>query len=336
MNTRRKRAVRVISATLVLALFVAGWLAYTNRQILQDIYAAAQFSPPSDLQLVMDRVEFSTEGDRIFRASTPTLESSQAFSSQCADVIHSESDLVVGCFTGTNIHLFQIADDRLDGMVEVTAAHELLHAVYKRLSPGEKAELRTALEAEYETQKKNDPRLEERMSVYADLSEEGFVNELHSVLGTEVRNLSPSLERHFAKYFTDRSKVLDLFTAYNSYFVELEQERNALRLELTTLGAEIDQRGETYRSNLESYNSAVASLISRNERFEFSSNPSEFYALRDELNRQRAALETQRQELNAAVDTYNENRERLLELDAQAEELIRSIDSDFAPPAATI
>jgi len=335
MSVNRKRGFSIVAAVLTVAIVAAGVLAYVNRQYLQDVYAASQFTPDEELQGVMDRIALSDRGERIFRASAPTLESSQQFSVQCAAVIHRESDQVVGCYTGSRIHLFHIIDERLDGMVEVTAAHELLHAVYKRMSPSEKVEINAELEAEYERLKAEDPDLEKRMQVYADLPPSGFVNELHSVLGTEVRDLSPKLEQHYAKYFMDRSKILALYDNYQAYFKELDRERTLLSDELTALGADIDQRSASYEEALASYNAAVNSLMARNERFEFSDNPAEFYALRDQLNNRRSLLEEQRRDLNAAVEAYNAKRERLLELNAVAEDLIRSIDSDFAPPAST-
>jgi hypothetical protein len=335
MSINRKRITSLVIIALAALLVTTGTLAYVNRQYLQDLYAASQFTPDNELQQVIERIELSDAGDIIFRASAPTLESTQQFSTQCAAVMHRESDQVVGCYTGSRIHLFHIVDERLDGMVEVTAAHELLHAAYKRLSGSEKAALSAELESEYERLILEDPDIEKRMQVYQDLPPSGFVNELHSVLGTEVRALSPQLEAHYAKYFGDRQKILNLFDNYHTYFMELERERSQLSDELTALGADIDQRSAAYEQALAEYNAAVSSLIARNERFEFSDNPAEFYALRDQLNARRAVLESQRLDLNAAVETYNQKRERLLELDAMADELIRSIDSDFAPPSAS-
>lgn len=335
MRSSRARVIGIASVILAALLVSGAGIAYANRQHIQDLIAANQFTPTSDLQNVMDRVKFTGTADTIFRASQPTLDATQGFTEQCAEVIHRESDQVVGCFTGSNIHLFQISDQRLDGMVEVTAAHELLHAAFIRLSPAERATLTADLRREYERLSKTQPELTERMSVYADLDEAAFANELHSVLGTEVADLSPKLESHYAKYFSSRSRVLALFDQYHSYFSELDAQRTQLRDQLEILGPAITNRSAAYEAALAAYNSDVERFTARNERFEFSGDAGQFYAIRDELNARRERLEVDRIDLNAQISHYNELREQLLGLDATAEELIDSISSQSAPPAAS-
>jgi len=334
MASMRRRTVSFVLAAVLVALSLGALAAFANRQRIADFVAAQQFEPNAALQGVMDKLALSADGDLIFQASQPTLESSQLFSEQCAAVIHRESDKVVGCFTGQRIHLFEVTDERLNGMVEVTAAHELLHAAYARLSDAERQQLNTELWSEYERLSASQPELVERMKVYADLSDDAFVNELHSVLGTEVDDLSDALERHYARYFSDRSRVLALFESYSSAFRAIDSERTALTEELQAMGTEIDQRGAAYEQALAAYNEDVSSLIARNERYEFSSNPGLFYSLRDELNQRRGSLEQERNALNTLVDEFNAKRARLLELNALAEDLIKSIDSRFAPPAS--
>lgn len=334
MPTRKRRVIAFSVSIALVAVSAVAVTLFLNRQWVSDVITAQQFDPSDDLLGVMGELSLTQSADLIFRASQPTLESSQLFSDQCAEVMHRESDLVVGCFTGERIHLFEVSDERLNGMVEVTAAHELLHAAYKRLSDSEREMLNSELWSEYERLSVTNPELVQRMSVYEDLPEAAFVNELHSVLGTEVRDLSPALEAHYARYFSDRTRVLALYDAYSSAFKTIDAERTALSEELVVMGEEIEQRGDAYQRALDTYNTDVANLIARNDRFEFSSNPDLFYALRDELNARRASLEQERLALNTLVDEFNAKRARLVELNAIADDLIKSIDSRFAPPAA--
>ena len=99
---------------------------------------------------------------------------------------------MLGCFADRRIRLFEVTDERLTGVVETTAAHELLHASWVRLSRDERASLSETLIAEYEERAKVDEDFKQRMSVYESLSRSAFANELHSVFGTEVGELSPS------------------------------------------------------------------------------------------------------------------------------------------------
>ena len=189
-RSRRFRTIGLITLGLIIATSL---LVYSNRQLVSDTISASQYQASPEMQSIIDRISLTSAGDRIFRASHPTLNASESFNENCSGVEHSESDLIIGCYTGDKIHLFEITDERLDGIVEVTSAHELLHAQFDRLSAQDKAQLAAQLRQEFEVQAERDPALRERMKVYEHLSPESFANELHSVLGTEVSDLSPEL-----------------------------------------------------------------------------------------------------------------------------------------------
>lgn len=88
----RRRIVTILSVT-VLAVVLGGVLiGFTNRQHIQDVIAAAQFKPSSELQDIMEQIELTDYADTVFRATAPTLESSTIFAKQCAQVIHSDND----------------------------------------------------------------------------------------------------------------------------------------------------------------------------------------------------------------------------------------------------
>lgn len=333
MRSTRARLLSIIGVGAIAALVVGAGIAYANRQYIQDVIAASQYDPSTEMQRVIDRVVFTDAGSIMFRASKPTLDSTQGFNTQCAAVIHRESDQVVGCYTGSSIHLFHISDERLDGMVEVTAAHELLHAAYQRLSESERTQIGLELEREYERLQSESPALAERMSVYSELDHDAFVNELHSVLGTEVPNLSPTLETHYSRYFANRSQLLTLFDQYNGYFLELDAQRSALHEQLDALSADISLQSSTYEDALATFNADARDFTARNERFEFSASPSVFFAIRQALESRRSQLESDRLSLNSDIEQYNALRDQLIELDTTAEDLFRSINSNFAPAA---
>lgn len=333
MRFTRARLLSIISVGVFAALVAVAGIAFANRQYIQDVVAASQYEPSTDMQRVIERVAFTDAGSIMFRASKPTLDATQGFNEQCAAVIHRESDQVVGCYTGSNIHLFQISDERLDGMVEVTAAHELLHAAYQRLSASERTQIGLELEREYERLQSESPALAERMSVYNELDDDAFVNELHSVLGTEVANLSPALEEHYSRYFANRTLLLTLFDQYNGYFLELDAQRSALHEQLDALSADISAHSSAYEVALATFNADAQRFSERNERFEFSDNPNDFYTIRQQLESRRNQLENDRLSLNKEIEQYNTLRDQLIELDGTAEDLFRSINSSFAPAA---
>ncbi len=322
----KKITSRVLTCLLLVALIVGGVFAYLNRQQINDHFAAQRFEPTAQIETLTTDLHLTEAGHRIFWASAPTLDASQNFNQQCANVDHSEDGHILGCYTSGRIHLFQITDERLDGIVEVTAAHELLHAAFARIGDGERSSLTRKLNALYDELAPENPELKERMSVYSGLSKTAFANELHSVLGTEQRELPEWLERHYATWFKDRGAILDHFDNYHTVFNQLKQRASELETEMASLRSDVEARSAAYDAAVEQFNSEWAAFVARNDAFEFSSDPDEFYSRRD-------ALGAEMRSLNADIDRYEQMRTELLELSELNHELEQQLDSALAPPA---
>lgn len=330
--TVKKVATRLLTTLILLALLVGGAIAYLHRQQINDHFAAQRFDPSPAIVQLTDELHLTEAGHRIFWASAPTLDASQNFNDQCAKVDHSEEGHILGCYTGGQVHLFEVKDERLNGIVEVTAAHELLHAAFARLSDSEKSSLARKLNKLYEELVPGDPDLEQRMSVYTGLSRMAFANELHSVLGTEQRELPGWLEAHYATWLEDRGAILNYFDDYHAIFNELKQRADELEAEMTALRADVEQRSAAYDAAVEQFNTEWANFIARNEAFEFSNNPDEFYRQRDSFYERRDALGEEMRNLNADIDRYEQMRNELLELSELNHELEQQLDSTLAPP----
>lgn len=332
MSGKVGRAIgRVVTTLLVLAILAAAGFAYLNRQNISDFFAAQSFEPSSEIVELSDRLMLTETGHRIFFASHPTLDPSQNFNEQCADVDHSDDGHVLGCFTRDRIHLFQVTDERLTGIVEVTAAHELLHATWARLGEGERSELVNSLTALYEELSVGDPALAERMAVYSSLSRESFANELHSVLGTEVRELPEWLEAHYAQWFTDRAVILDYFDAYHAIFGEIQARANDLQAQLTALRESVEQRSAAYDAAVTRWNADVEDFNRRNAAFEFSDDVAEGWRVRGLLEARSAELTLEREAIQADIDRYEALRQELEALNATNAELNQRLDSNLAP-----
>ncbi|MGK0720874.1 hypothetical protein [Leucobacter sp. W1478] len=324
---------RVVTSLVVLALVAGALVAYQNRQLISDHFAAQSFTPTAEIVDLTARIRPTSTGERIFFASEPTLDASQSFNERCSQVDHTEEGHVLGCFSGGRIHLFKVTDERLAGIVEVTAAHELLHAAFSRLNDAGKAELVQQLEAAFSELSATDPGLAERMDVYQGLSATAFANELHSVLGTEVRTLPAALETHYAQWFEQRSVIVDYFDDYHTVFTALKERASQLQAELTTMRADIELRSEIYDSAVAQFNSEWEIFLQRNEAFEFSDDPAEFYAIRNGFDTRRSILNEDLARLNADIATYEGLRVELQQLGELSTELEANLNSELAPPA---
>lgn len=323
----------VLTTLLLLAVAAAGLFAYMNRQQINDHFAAQRFEPSAEIVELTERLQLTSAGHRIFWASEPTLDASQKFNRRCAAVDHSEDGHILGCFTRDRIHLFKVADERLAGIVEVTAAHELLHAAFARIQGSDRSSLVDRLTELYEQLAEDDPGLVKRMEVYSSLSRTAFANELHSVLGTELRELPAWLEAHYAAWFEDRSIILDFFDDYHSVFDQLRDRSESIQAEMAEIRFDVETRSASYRGAVEDFNDDWADFMRRNNDYEFSDNPDEFYRLRDDFYDRRAALGAELDSINAAIAHYEQLRIELIELSELNQELEQQLDSDLAPPA---
>jgi chromosome segregation ATPase len=155
--------------------------------------------------------------------------------------------LVLGCYDG-RIFVLRVTDPDLVGVMTVTAAHEMLHAAFEEMPADERREVVRRLEAHLE--RRGDPKIEELLALYEELEPGARGNELHSLVGTQVRDLPRALERHYAKLFSDRDELVDAFEDYQAVFDFLQAnadrlsgELDAMRTQLDTLQAEGDAAG---------------------------------------------------------------------------------------------
>lgn len=318
---------------ILLALILAAGVAalFFFRQDLGDLYRASTFDPSPRIEEVMEAIELTDRGERLFLATHPTIEGSQHFTEQCAGVDHSDDGHLLGCYTDDRIRLFDVDDERISGVVDVTAAHELLHAAYARLGAHEQTDLQKRLVEVYEGLIPEDPVLAERMSLYQDLPQERFANELHSVLGTEVAELPQDLEEHYSRWFANRPALIERFQSFRGVFDEIAAQVETLKAEMDALRTSIEQGSEDYSAAVTQFNTDVNDLNARNQRYEFSDAPEEFERIRADLTERRAGLEGMYGSLQADIERYNGLREQLIALGEVSEELDAKLDATLAP-----
>lgn len=334
-RSRRRRAgpVRAIIAmavVLVIPVPVAGVaFAVTNSRAISDWITATNYSPTPAMAELVSSSGMNDAGTRLFYASTPELNAADAFNAACG--IRPEQYLL-GCYTGVKIHLYDIVEARLSGIREVTAAHEMLHAGYDRLDAATKARVDVLLEQAY-TEHGDDPELASRMAAY-EVSQPGTrLTELHSIIGTEFGTLDPELESYYARYFTDRSKVVALHAAYAAVFAEIEAKSTALSNQLLALADGIDSGISTYNADITQLNSDIRAFNDRNAAFGYSDNEAGFDRDKARLAATAAELDARLAAINAQQAQLADLRTQLQAIDADAQALNRSINSTFVPGA---
>ncbi len=333
LRTKHSKSQGYIASLVVVLLSVAAALfLLVNRQLVLDQVYAWQYKPSAEISAIAERTSMSDQGEFLFYASHPTIEGSEVFNAKCAKV--ETSAAILGCYDGRNIYVYNVTNPKLDGIREVTAAHEMLHAAYMRLADGERTKVDALLEAEY-AKLSGDAEFADRMAFYARTEPGERDNELHSIIGTEVATISPELEQHYKKYFNDRNKVVALHTQYASVFASLQSRSKELGDQLTTLADEIEQGSSAYNGRVSQLNRDIASFNARASEGGFSSQ-SQFESERTRLTARVAELEDLRTVINENRTSYNRIREELISIASESDALNRSIDSSSLAPTPSL
>ena len=306
-----------------LCLLLAGsiWIIF-NRQFVIDHLTVWRYTPSTEIAAIATRAQMSRQGVFYLYASSPQLDERSAFNTHCKQLI--EKTAILGCYVDRRIYVFDVTDSRLDGIREVTAAHEMLHAAYDRLADSERSRVNRLIEA----QAKNiqDQKLKERLALY-DKTEPGErLNELHSILGTEIESLAPELESYYGRYFTDRAQLVALSNRYETVFRQIEDQQQTLISQLNALADQIDAMSKAYETALAALKADITRFNLRAESGAFTSQ-NQFVAERNQLLARQTSLQSQRNTVNAMIADYTEKQSALDALNSTAEGLQRSINS---------
>jgi len=277
--------------------------------------------------MLADRSGMNERGRFLYYASHPEIESTQKFNQECSS--KEEGTAVLGCYTGSKIYIYGVTDARLDGIRDVTAAHEMLHAAYQRLSRADRDKVDGLVETEY-AKLQNDDEFKDRMAFYARTEPGQRDNELHSVIGTEVGSVSAELEQYYGKYFSDRSKVVALHTAYSSVFDNLEAEAKNILSQLGTLGEKIQTDSKKYNEDVVKLNKDIQAFNARAESGDFTSQ-AQFNSERLRLTNRVSALAGQRESINTELAQYEELRAQYNKTASETKKLNDSLNSKLAP-----
>lgn len=330
MKTRHLGSITALVILIVCAV-VAGWV-FINRQFIIDQLTVWQYTPSASVASITNRANFTDEGKFYFYASRPEVESTKKFNTECQR--KEEHSAILGCYVGTRIYIFDVKNEQLDGIEEVTAAHEMLHAAWDRLSGDERSKLTPLLEAAY--QKVADAELKERMDYYARAQPGERVNELHSIIGTEFSNIGGELESHFGQYFADRSKIVTFHDKYITIFNMLEAKSAALLNEIKSLERSINTRVKEYTANkqaIEQENQDLKTAYARLDR----SNASEVNAYNVRVNSLNARASDLRAEYDSIIRLtaqYNAKVTEYNKVVTSQQNLQKSLDSKLAPAPA--
>jgi hypothetical protein len=295
---------KYFSGILALAVLGAGLFGATHSRQILDYAALYNYQPSPEIVKIADSDTMNDKTRRVFYVNHPELQDKNSFKNSC---VNQEKTIVLGCYVqNTGIYVLKVDDPRLNGIIEVTSAHEVLHAMYDRLSSDERAKV-DAMTAKYFEGLK-DERIRANIENYRSRDPAVVPNELHSILGTEVRDLSPELETYYSRYFNDRKQVVSFSEKYEQTFVDLENQAKTYKTQLDNLKKSLDaneQQVNALGAQVDQDRKRLDSLYNAGKFEEYNASVAGFNSLVDQYNgliRSRKAMISQ---YNEIVGLYN-------------------------------
>lgn len=323
MSNKKTSRIGSAFAFLISGVFViaALYIIFNKQQVL-DQFSVWSYTPSSMIEEITSNADLTEKGKFIFYATKPSVENQEGFNQECPR--QEAGSPILGCYTSDDrIYIYNLTNEQLDGMEEVTAAHEMLHAVWVRTSKEDQEKLSSQLKAAYESLA--DEELKERMEYYERTEPGEFYNELHSILGTETPGLGNELEEYYAQFF-DRATVLALQEKYSAVYEQLNGRAEELYARMESLAASIEGRSQSYDTAAASLRQDVEAFNQRAQSGGFSTQ-SQFNRERAELVARSNELDRIRQAINGDIVTYNEYYSEYQDIAKQIEVLNSSIDS---------
>lgn len=315
MKSKKALFLKLTILTALTVLLVVGWF---QRWQIHDWWKLRGYYPSQQIVQLADETTMTDYGRRLFYVYRPELNDKDSFNRNCSS---SERTIVLGCYVaGQGIYVYSVTDERLKGVLQVTAAHEMLHAAYGRLGTLEKSRVDSLLESTFANI--TDRRIRETIEDYRNNGAD-ITNELHSILATEVRTLPPDLEQYYSQYFKDRAVVVAYSENYEQAFTDRKNKVSAYDTQLNDLKNRIDagqSRLETLNTQLESERARLETLLSAREYEQYNTGVNSYNA---SVNTYNAEVRSVR----ALIDEYNIIVAERNAVATEESELVKAIDS---------
>jgi hypothetical protein len=281
MKTRS--VLRALGGAIAIALVVVIAL---EHQAITDWWRLQSYNPPAKISKLAKADTMTGKAKHYFYLNRPKLVSQQKFSKKCP--ASTEQTVVLGCYHGNEagIFLLRVKDSRLHGVEQVTAAHEMLHAVYGRLGGGDKQAVDNMLKHYYHHGLHN-KRVRKIIQEYKHTEPHQLTNEMHSIFGTEIAKLPKDLDRYYRRYFVDRQQVVKFSNDYQAAFQKREAKIKRYDQQLASLHSQIQQAEAT----LHSQHASLQATQSQLQQYKSSGQYQQYNALVPRYN--------------ASVDSYN-------------------------------
>lgn len=303
------------------ALTLGAVLVYLYEQPIRDWWFLRSYTPSSVIEHMAQDAHLSARGTDLFYVSDPLLADKESFNQYCA---FPERTLVLGCYDGQKIYILDVESGSKAEIVEpVTAAHEMLHAAYIRLTNSQRASVNELLDIQFK--KVKNQRVLDLVKEYQQHDPNAYHNELHSIFGTELRTLTPELEDYYSDYFSDRSALIKTAEAYEQIFITIEQAIADFDAQLAELEKRIDDNNATLQvleTQMNTQRSELKHLLDTNQIDQYNT-------LVPQFNRLVGSYNSLVRQTRSLVLSFNDIVAQRNELALEQNDLVQTLDSNY-------
>ena len=295
--TQQKTKRNYCGWVILLVLVAIATIIVLNRAWIYDWFRGITYQPNAEMAGIRGKLNLTGRGEFLFNATQPELNEADAFNANCRQ---DESEVaVLGCYTAGNIYVYNITDVKLDGIRELTAAHELLHAVWARMGSKERENLRPILQQVYQN---NLSVLKDDIETYTD---DERVEEIFVRAGTEIKKLPDTLEKYYAEIFDDQDAIVDFYESYIAVFREIKMKMEGLASEIEVLRDSVNAKMAEYENKVNQLEMDITRFNSCAETAGCFATEAEFYVQRNTLVARENELNLLNDEINNMIDNYN-------------------------------
>jgi uncharacterized protein YukE len=317
---------RGLSLAVLVVLVAALVLMLARPYALIDWAKLRNYTAPADIAALAEATTMTDKARHLFYINHPALDDKPTFRQKCPD--YGEQTIVIGCYQGgqRGIHILDVTDERLAGVEEVTAAHEMLHAAYDRLGRDERQRIDGLLQ-DYAVSQLRDERIIAALEGYK-VSEPGQGhNEMHSMFGTEIAELPAELETYYAQYFSSRQTVVGFAQKYQAAFASRQAAIKDYDEQLRTRSDQIKANMQA----LEGRGAEIEAMRRQLERDRTAGDIDAYNAGVGPFNARVEAYNSLLEETRTMISQYNAMVEERNAIAAQTVELQEAIDSSSLP-----
>jgi len=305
------------SSLTLLVLIVLLGLALLKHQEIQDWWKLRGYNPPRAVTALANDDTMNAYTQHLFYLNKPQLPTTvTAFRKYCPE---NEDTIVLGCYhpNQNGIYIYAVQDSTLAGIQQVTAAHEVLHAVYARLSSSERSTLDAELQSYYEHGLTN-PTVKDEVTIYKNTEPNDVYDEMSCTFGTEIAQLPADLTAYYAKYFVNRQKIVDYEQQYQVQFTSRQQQISQYDSQLSAMKTQINAAQTTLNgedNSLSSQDTQLNQMLASNQ---VASYDNEVNIYNSQVNSYNAGIASLKQKItayNQLVDTRNSLAGQLTTLD---------------------